>query len=138
MQILVGKEYIMGELTASVTSSLLDRECSFGHVCIRRQNYRSFPFSHLYGYLSPMDATLARYEATDIYQNLLRPSTGNVLTQSIPSDFFPFNLLPRNRQLPSQSLKRALREPGKGLVQLSLVFSLRSRDALDYRICGRR
>ena len=65
-------------------------------------------------------------------RSLLGPRTRNILTKSISSHLFPLNLLPRNGQLASQPLKRALREPAECLVELILVITLRVRNAFDY------
>jgi len=60
----------------------------------------------------------------------------NVLSKSVTANLLPVDLLPGDRQLPSQRLERALVHPGEGTVQLLLVVALRGRDAGDDRLGG--
>lgn len=56
------------------------------------------------------------------------PSTTNVLTQPIPTNLLPLDLLPRNRQLPPQRLERSLTQTTKRLVEILLVLLLLGSD----------
>lgn len=55
-------------------------------------------------------------------------ATADVLTQSIPTDLLPLNLLSCNWQLPPECLERALAQTAKCLVQILLVLLLLRRD----------
>jgi hypothetical protein len=55
-------------------------------------------------------------------------TTPNVLSQPISANLLPLNLLPRNRQLPPQTLERTLTQLPKGLVQILLILPLRRRN----------
>jgi hypothetical protein len=57
-----------------------------------------------------------------------RPSTSNILSQPITTNLLPLNLLPRNRQLPSQAFECTFRQSCKRLIQVLLISLLHLRD----------
>jgi hypothetical protein len=59
-------------------------------------------------------------------------TTTNILPQPIPTNLLPLNLLPRNRQLPPQTLERTLTQLPKRLVQILLILLLRRRNLPDH------
>jgi hypothetical protein len=65
------------------------------------------------------------------------PATPNILTKPIPTNLLPLNLLPRDRKLPPQTLKRALTQARKRLIQIFLVLFLFSSNLL-HDICPSR
>ena len=67
------------------------------------------------------------------------PATPNVLTQPVPADLLPLNLLPRDWQLPPQAFESTFAQTAERLVQILLVLLLDARN-LPYdltRTCAR-
>lgn len=58
---------------------------------------------------------------------LPRPSTANILPQLVSTNLLPLDLLPSDRQLPPQTLERALTQAPKRLVQILLILPLHHR-----------
>lgn len=71
-----------------------------------------------------------QHRAPLLPSNILSPpsTTSDILSQPIPANLLPLDLLPRDRQLPPQPLERALAQLTKRLVQILLVFLLRHRN----------
>jgi hypothetical protein len=65
---------------------------------------------------------------------ILSSTPRNILTQSVPSDLFPLNLLSSNGQLSSQALESAFGQSAKASVKLLLVIALGGGDFGNNRI----
>jgi hypothetical protein len=61
-------------------------------------------------------------------------TTRYILTETVSSNLFPFDLLPGDWKLPSQPLKRAFCHPAERPVEFLLVCSFGGSDAADHSV----